>query len=305
MKGFTGATFHLQPLMCPASTKRAALLFDRIFIADLSRAMAAAREMSVPHDPIDEAEWLLDRGILAECEYVPRSAHEPRHYDAQGRKALEIELERLDAAKALARSGDEVAAQNSLVLEFELIAKVTALGLRETSGLDIQPYSSFGFHGDTVAGGTALRADVLRVVLNTLPTPDDSVPWEQILEYRADPDSYRKFLALRDWINEVARRTLSQIEIEQKLEYLMEQYKRHMALHRMKVTAGALETIVVSSAEILEDLSRLRFGKLAKSMFAFKSRNIALLEGELTVPGSELAYVIKAHDTFRDAKPLS
>lgn len=41
------------------------------------------------------------------------------------------------------------------------------------------------------------KCDVVDVAINALPVSDDSTPWEQIVEYRSDPDSISKFLALR------------------------------------------------------------------------------------------------------------
>jgi hypothetical protein len=74
-----------------------------------------------------------------------------------------------------------------------------------------------------------------------------------------------------------------------------------MRLHKMKTNVGVLETVVVSTAEILEDLIKFNWGKLAKTLFSFKQREIALLEGELKAPGNEVAYIVKASDTFKSA----
>jgi hypothetical protein len=118
------------------------------------------------------------------------------------------------------------------------------------------------------------------------------VSWEQILEYRSDPDSQSRFLALRNWISEVVNAKLTTVEAEDKLEYLVEQYRRHFRLHKLKTNAGILETIVVGAGEFLENAVKLRWGAAAKGLFAFKRRRIHLLEGELTAPGREIAYIV-------------
>jgi hypothetical protein len=155
--------------------------------------------------------------------------------------------------------------------------------------------SSSNFSDDVVAE----KANVIQIVVNALPIPDDKTSWEQILEFRSDPDSFSKFLALRNWINEVARNQLTPLEVKQKLEYLMDQHRQHMKLHRMKTNAGALETAVVSAAEVVEDLVKIKWGKIAKGLFTFRQRKIALLEGELKSPGSEVAYIIKAQEAYQ------
>ena len=115
---------------------------------------------------------------------------------------------------------------------------------------------------------------------------------------RADPDSKAKFLALRNWISETIRSNLSPTEIAEKLEYLLSEYQQHLTLHKMKATSGMIETVVVSGAQIAENLVRVKFSEIAKMPFAAKHRKLALFEGELTSPGHELAYILKTQEVF-------
>lgn len=70
---------------------------------------------------------------------------------------------------------------------------------------------------------TSAKNEVIRIVLNALPVPDEQTSWEQIIEYRDDPDSQSKFLDLRNWMTEIARNELTPNEAEEKLEYLLSQ----------------------------------------------------------------------------------
>ncbi|MGH9903111.1 MAG: hypothetical protein ACRD68_14990, partial [Pyrinomonadaceae bacterium] len=69
-------------------------------------------------------------------------------------------------------------------------------------------------------------------------------------------------------MNEVARAKLPPAEVEEKLEHLINDYQEHMKLHELKVNKGALETVVVARMEFLEDLVRVKWGKIAKGLFA-------------------------------------
>lgn len=71
-----------------------------------------------------------------------------------------------------------------------------------------------------------------------------------------------------------------------------------MWLHRMKTNVGTLETVVTTTAEFLGDLVSFKWGKAAEALFSLKRRHVVLLEGELTAPGSEVAYIVKARETF-------
>jgi hypothetical protein len=116
------------------------------------------------------------------------------------------------------------------------------------------------------------KSEVVKIALNALPVPDESTSWEQILEYRSDPDSRGKFLALRHWMSEVARAELTPAEVEEKFEYLIDQYQQHMRLHRMKTNVGTLETIVTTGAEFLGDLVSFKWGKAAEALFSLQTQ---------------------------------
>jgi hypothetical protein len=85
---------------------------------------------------------------------------------------------------------------------------------------------------------------------------------------------------------------------ECRLEWLLYQYEEHMRLHHMKVNRGVLETIITTVAECVEDVLKIRWGKVANSLFALRHQHLALLEAELKAPGREVAYIIKARNTF-------
>jgi hypothetical protein len=143
------------------------------------------------------------------------------------------------------------------------------------------------------------KTEVVKIALESLPIPDESTSWEQIIEYRSDPDSQSKFLALRNWMSEVARSELTPVEVEEKLEYLIDEYQNHMKLHRMKANAGVLETLVMTGTELMGGLLSSRWGKAAQALFSLQKRKAALLEGELTSPGREVAYIVKARRQFK------
>lgn len=142
------------------------------------------------------------------------------------------------------------------------------------------------------------KTDIIQITLEAIPTPDDNVPWEQIFDFRADPDSLTKFLALRNWINETARAEISAIECKEKLEFLINQYERHMKLHDMKYHKGVFETILTSTAEIAENIAKLKFSKITQLLFSIKGKKLALMEEEIKAPGNEVAYISKTKGAF-------
>jgi hypothetical protein len=142
------------------------------------------------------------------------------------------------------------------------------------------------------------KKEIVRVVLKFIPTPAENVPWEQIFDFRADPDSKSKFLALRNWMTETARAKLSPNEIEEKLEYLVDQYQKHLSFHKIKYRKSNLETFIITSLELVEDIVKFRFSHSAKRLFSLKYQKIDLAEAELKAPGNEIAYITKVEDEF-------
>src|SRR5262249_14670855 len=99
-------------------------------------------------------------------------------------------------------------------------------------------------------------------VLRELPQVEPSVALEQILEFKSDSPSRLSLLALRNWMIDIGRGEFTASEIEDKLEYLLANYRHFLRLHRMKTEAGALETLVVGLADIAESLAHLRFSAI-------------------------------------------
>jgi len=143
-----------------------------------------------------------------------------------------------------------------------------------------------------------IKTDVLNIVIENIPTPDESVTWEQILDFRNDPDSQGKILALRNWINKTARSGASYNEIQDELEFLLYNYERHMELHKMKHNVDTFEAIVVTTAEVLEGIAKLNLADSVRKLFSIKHRRVELLEAELNNPGAEIAYIYKSREKF-------
>lgn len=278
------------------SFKRDALIFDRIAINNVGDCRRMILEGSTKDDfkfKSQEFDWVLKNEIVFE----PGFSNEQL-------KAILSDTTRIDAILQLRGEHQDLPMKLGLKVDTDFWnwwdmscdydARYLAAILRAGRRDDAYPISNL-----TYSKGNDDRDEVVTIVINNLPIPNESTPWEQITEFRSDSDSRSKFLSLRNWIGDISKHNLTPMEVEQKLEYLMDQYQRHMQLHRMKTNVGALETIIVSAAESLEDLVKFNWGKLAKSLFSFRQRKVTLLEAEHSAPGREIAYLLKANDEFR------
>jgi len=144
-------------------------------------------------------------------------------------------------------------------------------------------------HPRTSAGPE--MSDTVRVVLTAFPVPDDSVPWERIIDLKKDENLAYHLEELRLWIRKVVEIGLSPVEVKEGIEYALSQYEAALRLHRIKTGSTALQLLLTIPSAIVEDLSRLRFGKAADRLFSVRLTKAALLETERSAPGKELAYL--------------
>ncbi len=93
---------------------------------------------------------------------------------------------------------------------------------------------------------------------------------------------------------------LTPIEVSDKLEDLISRYERTLKLEKMKRDTGVVETLVTTSAEIAECLVKFKWSKVAKKLFEVRYKQIDLMKAEMSAPGREVAYIVKAREHFRD-----
>jgi hypothetical protein len=132
---------------------------------------------------------------------------------------------------------------------------------------------------------------VLEVVLSKLPVPDENVSWQQIVDYRSDPDSAARFTALRVWMQDISRQDYTKNEISERIDHLLHEYEMHLKFHKLKYAHSGMRIFVTAAADIIENVVKLNFGKIAETMFSLNEKKIELYEAELQAPGREIAYL--------------
>lgn len=141
------------------------------------------------------------------------------------------------------------------------------------------------------------ESNVLQIIFKNLPMPDESVPLEEILEFK---NNFRKkFVDINIWLNdEMISCGYDLPKIELKLEKLINDYKEYMQLQKMKVNSGAFESFVTIAANAPKNFLLINWGEIAKVGFILKHRRIALMEAEMNAPGRQIAYLIKTQEQF-------
>lgn len=78
----------------------------------------------------------------------------------------------------------------------------------------------------------------------------------------------------------------------------MNEYAEAMKVHHLKASQSFVDVFVISPLEIIEDLVKLNWSKIASGILSVKKRKVELLEAEMKAPGRECAYVFEARKRF-------
>lgn len=140
--------------------------------------------------------------------------------------------------------------------------------------------------------------DVVQVALEALPVPDETTPWEQLLDFKRDADVEHSLKLCRRWIRKCAEADKKPIEIREELEDLVADYTSTMRRHRLKFRPGLIETTLCVSAELAENILKLQWGKAAQALFKVRQNRLSLLDAEVTAPGREVAFIVRARERF-------
>jgi len=272
------------------------MLFDRIAWPEAANYVLAYHESEERASEIADIQFLLDRKVIFTPEFRGQIA-----VTAEAKKELEEvqERQREHVRKSLDTFTRGEDGKVHLFPALDGASRVLAIQLRELDGLNaVALLPSWSQPADS----TASRADVVRLVLNNLPVPKESHSIEDVLAFREEATSQGLTHGLRSWINEMASGKLTPVEIADKLEYLSARYEAMLGVERMERDTGMFETLICTTAEIAESLVKFKWSNIAKKLFEVKHKQVALLKAEMSLPGREVAYIIKARERFNPAR---
>jgi len=143
------------------------------------------------------------------------------------------------------------------------------------------------------------KNEVIRAAIRSIPEPDlDSVPWEEILNFRNHEENKQLLCFFRHWASEVAQKQLTAQQLHEEIEYYCAKYKEYIAKKKMKVRYSTLETLLMVPARVVEGLLGLKPTQAVEALFTFRKQHVELREAELKAPGRDLAYLLKVREEF-------
>lgn len=315
MKEFIGVK-HLIGVDDTASIKQEALMFDRIAVLRYKMLAPMLRKGSCPamSNYYDDLDWLLDEGIIFEPENITPTEDLLKNEEYQQCKSLlDKNLSEFSKLPDLMEKGFEgkeeetASAVHAFFMTNYYDVRHTTLLLREMKQMDAYPIFTMPCGCSPFISTETTKNDVIEISLKALPVPDYSTPWEQIIEYRSDPDSKIRFSRLRHWMSKAAHTENKPNEIEEEFQTLIYEYSQHMKIHRMKTRLDTLKAVLVAEIGLftggwLTGVGALPgiIGMLATPLYSIKQRQIELTAEEQRAPGKEVAYIVEATESFSE-----
>ena len=90
-------------------------------------------------------------------------------------------------------------------------------------------------------------------------------------------------------------------EAEDAIASMLDDYDSYMRRHHKRMTRGRLEVIVTTSADVLEELTHLKFAPTVERLFRLFRDEADATSPDLDAPGREVAYIYSARKHFRSS----
>ncbi len=140
--------------------------------------------------------------------------------------------------------------------------------------------------------------NVLNIVLHKFPLPDDSIPWEGILDFKSKKKIQDSLRRLRVWLSNRGSDARHEKKIEEDFEKLKNDYEERMKLEMKKFKLGTLVTVTTATVEVLQSILKWSIPNIGKRLIEVKKAHVELLIGETKAPGREIAYICKVEEQF-------
>jgi hypothetical protein len=181
--------------------------------------------------------------------------------------------------------------------------RMVAVKIPKDDGFDAVPVCELSFP-DTLPGSKAFSGlgihifdDIATVTLSAMPVPDESCSWQDIIDFKAE--NRDKKWAFRRFLETLATKRQTEAEIRDDIEWTLNEYRNAMKIHGMKSSQSFVDVFLITPLEILEDLVKFKWAKLAKGFLSVTRRQVDLMEAEMKAPGKECAYLFDAQQRFR------
>jgi hypothetical protein len=300
------AVYISGPSFAKLNLKATSILFDKLHVVGLNSHIEALRRDENRRELFGEAhlpdcEYLVDQGflgpmVLADKYYRYISAFDEK-VDITREQAAEF-LKGPEAVKKLGLSWDVevlMAKQGAEIIRRQgLLIRFAACQI-EASGNQAVPIGGFSLRGlDKIVQSENYQ--VIHIASRMFPAPDEGCAREDVFNFKAEMAD--KFWNFRRFLRVLGTKKQTEAETKDDLEWTLNEYTKAMKIHHLKAGESFMEVYVIPVMELVEDLGKFNWSKIAKGALSVKKRQVELMEAEMKAPGRECAYVFEAQKRF-------
>lgn len=148
------------------------------------------------------------------------------------------------------------------------------------------PLIAQGAHVQSLSAGGVLQLAIKRVLI-----PDERTSWEDIFALKQDKGLQQRARKLRLWASNTAESETSLALVEEQLADRLSDYETYLRAHKLKYRTMTLGAVLVLGAALIEDVIKLRLGKLAEKLCSATQAKADMTLSEMNAPGRELSIV--------------
>lgn len=296
----TTGVFTLDPwtILEDSSMKTELLYFDHLkyFISGKETIEKFCKTIPNGKESFDrrmkELEELEKVGLISEYSKAQYNIDSRKHFDE---KILEQTKQSFNLTRGFTTKDKEF---KEVFIDFlerfrevgQYEARINAILLNKVNKDEFVPIIRGNYY-NFVEDPSLKKATVLSVVINNFPRVQPDISSEKLIDLKGDEEAKIKLQRLKHWAIDMANSKLTEKEINQKIEYLLLEYQRHLDLHKIKYEMGIVETLVIVGLEVFENIVKLNLSKAAKVFFDLHKKEMALSEEEEKLIGKEVAYL--------------
>ena len=141
-------------------------------------------------------------------------------------------------------------------------------------------------------------AEVTNITINNFPYINVSTSIESLVDFKSDSEIKHNLNALKCAIYDMSKNTYSINEAKDKIEYLLNEYKRQLELHDKNIQYSNFQIFVSSTLGGIENLLKLELSGMISNIISLKKDRINLLLEKRNLKGAELAYIANVIEIF-------
>jgi hypothetical protein len=290
LHGVISLTPHTLPVL-----KRHAFIFDKFHLTDLNQEFSGTLTGDVAASLNADLAFLNEKSFVAWLPHRKATMKQTAVTEAHMRYITSLSEEILN--DVLAGSEDTAKPLHALNAINDLIIRGISAQLDDDEHDSVPICQADLPDSLTQAVKPQTFHAVIHVALEAFPSPGDDCAWQDILDFKAEAKD--KLWGFRRFLKTLATKQQSESEVRDDIEWMVSEYGKAMALHKLKVSKTLFEAYVIPAIEVLEDLAKFNWTKIAKLGVSAKQRRIELLEAEMKGPGRECAYVVEARNRFK------